>query len=75
MSDDSEKRSAEHSGTPEREEEVGSGSDLHRGLKNRHVQMISWVPLHAPLSVMRSEVLIDHDHVVGLEASLALVFF
>lgn len=38
MSEDYEKKSVEHSAE---QEEVGPDSDLQRGLKNRHAQMIS----------------------------------
>lgn len=49
MSDDYEKKSAEHADpTPDHtvdpnveKELVGPDSELHRGLKNRHAQMIS----------------------------------
>jgi hypothetical protein len=65
MSDESEKKSVVQ--TVVMDEEVGPGNELHRGLKNRHAQMISWVPSSLPSQRPLSVILIDSDHIAASE--------
>jgi len=69
MSEEFEKKSVDHH-VAERED-VGPDSELQRGLKNRHAQMISWVPLR--LEDTPSIILIDCPQIAASGASLALV--